>query len=169
MHSDEFAIGVLGPLLHTQFVGSTVRSTPDSEDEQIIGSDNDEDNESEDSSIPVTLSPRLSRAQQAQVAQMIGETMARLNRLPDAVLYLEIARRSQTSPAGRKDLARQIADLKAALRIQHQNAARQPLLHEALEQDRIVRPRLLARAGPVPKTVSKTVSKTATAKGGVKP
>ena len=165
MHSDEFAIGVLGPLLHTQFMGSTARSTPDSEDEQIIGSDDEEGTESDDSSTPVTLSPRLSRAQQAQVAQMIGETMARLNRLSDAVSYFEIARRSQTSPAARKDLAHKIADLKAALRIQRQNAARQPLLHEALEQDRVVRPRLLARAGPVPKTVSKTV----TAKGGVRP
>ncbi|MGD0416757.1 MAG: tetratricopeptide repeat protein, partial [Terriglobales bacterium] len=169
IHSDEFAIGVLGPLLHAQFVGSTVRSTPDSEDEQIVRSDNDEDNESDDSSSPVTLSPRLSRAQQAQVAQAIGETMARLNRLSDAVSYFEIARRSQTLPAARKDLAHQIADLKAALRIQHQNAARQPLLHEALEQDRIVRPQLLARAGPVPKPVSKPASKAVTAKGGVKP
>jgi hypothetical protein len=95
------------------------------------------------------------------VAQMVGETMARLNRLQEAVSYFEIARRSQTSPAVRKDLAHRIADLKATLRIQHRNAARQPLLHEALEQDRIVRPRLLARAAPVPKTV--------TMKGGVKP
>jgi cellulose synthase operon protein C len=170
MHSDEFAIGVLGPLLHTQFIGSTARSTPDSEDEQIIGSDigsvDEEGTESDDSSTPVALSPRLSRALQAQVAQMIGETMARLNRLPDAVSYFEIARRSQTSPAARKDLAHKIADLKVALRIQHRNAARQPLLHEALEQDRIVRPQLLARAAPVPKTVTK---KTVTMKGGVKP
>ncbi len=169
MHSDEFAIAVLGPLLHTQFLGSTARSTPDFEEEQIIssdnGSDDEEGTEGDDSNIPVTPSSRLSRVQQSQVAQMIGETMARLNRLPDAVSYFEIARRSQTSPAARKDLAHKIADLKAALRIQHQNAARQPLLHEALEQDRIVRPRLLARAGPVPKTVSKTV----TPKGGVKP
>jgi len=89
--------------------------------------------------------------------------------LPDAVCYFEIARRSQTSPAARKDLAHKITDLKAALRRQRQNAARQPLLHEALEQDRIVRPRLLARAAPVPKSVTKTVSKTVTTKGGVKP
>jgi hypothetical protein len=95
------------------------------------------------------------------VAQIVGETMARLNRLSDAVSYFEIARRSQTSPAGLKDLAHKIADLKAALRIQRQNAARQPVLHEALEQDRIVRPRLLARGAPAPKTV--------TTKGGVKP
>ncbi len=169
MQSDEFAIGVLGPLLHSQFLGSTARSTPDFEEEQIIssgvGSDDEAGTEGDDSNIPVTPSPRLSRAQQAQVAQMIGETMARLNRLPDAVSYFEIARRSQTSPAARKDLARKITDLKAALRIQHQNAARQPLLHEALEQDRIVRPRLLARAAPAPKAISKTV----TTKGGVKP
>jgi len=92
---------------------------------------------------------------------MIGETMARLNRLSDAVSYFEIARRSQTSAAARKELAHKIADLKATVRMQHQNAARQPLLHEALEQDRIVRPRLLARAAPVTKTV--------TTKGGVKP
>src|SRR5208282_4603918 len=120
MRSDEFAIGVLGPLLHSQFIGSTARSTPDSEDEQIISSDNgsvdEEGTESGDSITPVALSPRLSRAQQAQVAQMIGETMARLNRLSDAVSYFEIARRSQTSPAARKDLAHKIADLKAALR-----------------------------------------------------
>jgi len=165
MRSDEFAIAVLGPLLRTQFLGSTARSTPDSEDEQIVssdtGSDDEEGTESGDSNTPIMPSPRLSRAQQAQVAQTIGETMARLNRLPDAVSYFEIARRSQTSPAARKELAHKIADLKATVRMQHQNAARQPLLHEALEQDRIVRPRLLARAAPVTKTV--------TTKGGVKP
>ncbi len=165
MRSDEFAIGVLGPLLHTQFMGSTARPTADSEEEEIIGSYDEEGIGSGDSRTPVTPSPRLSLAQQAQVAQTIGETMARLNRLPDAVSYFEIARRAQSSPAGRKDLAHKIADLKAALRIQHQNLARQPLLHEALEQDRIVRPRLLARAAPVPKSGTKSV----TTKGGAKP
>jgi cellulose synthase operon protein C len=159
LRSDEFALGVLEPLLHAQFLGTNAPSTADSEEVQIISSDNDEENESERP--PVTPSPKLSRAQQAQLAQMVGETMARLNRLQEAVSYFEIARRAQTSPAARKDLARQIADFKTALRIQHQNAARQPLLHEAMEQDRIVRPRLLARVIPAPKA--------ATAKGSVKP
>jgi len=151
LRSDEFALGVLEPLLRAQFLGSTAPLAAYSEEEQIVGSDNDEEDESDGTSTPVTPSARLSRTQRAQVAQMIGETMARLNRLPEAVSYFEIARRSQSSPAARKDLARRIADLKAALRIQHQNAARQPLLHEALEQDRIVRPRLLARTAPAPK------------------
>ena len=159
LHSDEFALGILEPLLQTQFLGRTAPSDAYSEEEQIISSDNNEENESQETNTPVTPSPRLTRAQQAQVAQMIGETMARLNRLPEAVSYFEIARRSQSSPAVRKDLTRRIADLKAALRIEHQNAARQPLLHEALEQDRIVRPRLLARAAPAPKAATTKAGK----------
>jgi hypothetical protein len=46
------------------------------------------------------------------------------------------------------------------VRIQQQNGARQPLLHEALEQDRVVRPKLMARVMPA--------SKAAAARGGVK-
>ena len=158
MRSDEFAMAVIDPLLRAQFLGSAAAA---SAEEQIISSDSDEENESDDSSTPVTPAFVLSRSQQAQVAQMVGETAERLSRLPEAVSYFEIARRSQSSPAARKALARKIDDLKAALRMQRQNAARQPLLHEALEQDRTVRPRLLGRAGPSPKT--------ATAKGSVKP
>jgi hypothetical protein len=92
---------------------------------------------------------------------MVGETMARLNRLPEAISYLETARRAETAPIAHKEIVRRIADLKAVLRIQRQNAARQPMLHEALEQDRTVRPRLLARAG--------SASKAATTKGSVRP
>jgi cellulose synthase operon protein C len=159
MHSDEFAIGVLQPLLQTQFLGRAHRSTADSEDSEIIGSEDEaEDDNSTMASMP---SLRLSHTQQAQVAQLVGDTMVRLGRLSDAVSYLEIARHFQTSAALRKQLALKIADLKATLKIQHQNAARQPLLHEALEQDRVVRPRLLARTAPAPKT--------RTTKGGVKP
>ena len=43
-----------------------------------------------------------------------------------------------------------ITDVSARLRRQRLNAARQPILHEALEQDRLVRPRIVARlARPV--------------------
>ena len=161
MHSDEFAIEILQPLLHTQFLGIANRTNANAEDAEIIGSDDVEEADSDDSIAPPTPSLKLSRAQQAQLAQLVGDTMARLSRLSEAVSYFGIARQSQTAPAVRKDLAHKISDLKAALRVQHQNAARQPLPHEALEQDRIVRPRLLAHAT--------SVSKATTTKGGVKP
>jgi hypothetical protein len=49
--------------------------------------------------------------------------------------------------------------MKTVLRIQRQNASRQPLLHEALEQDRIVHPRLLARTTSAPSALTKGVAK----------
>jgi len=166
-HSDEFAIAILQPLMQKRFLGHVPRSTAQSEDAEIISFDSVEEQEGNDDSIaPAAPSRQLSRTQQAQVAQTIGDTMVRLSRLSDAVSYFEIARQSQTSPAIRKELAHKIADLKSTLRIQHQNAERQPLLHEALEQDRIVRPRLVAHAAPAPKT-SKSLEPTT--KGGVKP
>lgn len=166
MQSDEFAIAVLQPLLQTQFLGTAIPAASDSEDAEIASSGDDEEGGNDNSAVPPVPSLKLTRAQQAQVAQTIGETMARLNRVSDAVSYFEIARQAQTSPAVRKDLAHRVADLRATLRIRRLNAARQPQPHEALEQDRIVRPRLLARAGSVPAVGT---PKTASTKGGVKP
>ena len=156
--SNEYALGVMEPLLQTQFLRSAVPDRGD-EQEQIINSDDDEDT-SDQSSAPATPAAKLSRAQQAMVAQMIGDTMTHLHRLADAVSYYQSARQLETAPAVRKTLYRKIADVKASLRIQQQNAARQPILHEPLEQDRVVRPQLIARVTPAPKAT--------TSKGGVK-
>jgi hypothetical protein len=88
----------------------------------------------------------LSRLQQIEVAQTLGEIMLRLKRPNEALPYFQTARRLETAPANRRVLDKKIADLKGLIRIQQQNAARQPVLHDALDQDRIVRPRLIARA-----------------------
>jgi predicted Zn-dependent protease len=158
---NEYALGVMEPLFQTQFLRTYVpeHGTAAAEEEQIISS-GDEEDASDESSAPATAAMKLSRAQQAQVAQMIGDTMIRLSRLADAVSYYQTARQRETTPAIRKTLYRKMTDAKASLRIQQQNAARQPILHEPLEQDRVVRPQLIARVTPAPKA--------ATSKGGVK-
>ncbi len=157
--SNEYALGVMESLFQTQFL-HTSAPAGGNEEEQIISAGEDEENGAGESGAATTEGVTLSRPQQAQVAQMIGDTMARLDRLADAIAYYNIARRSESSLVGRKALMRKIRDAKATLRIQQQNAARQPLLHEPLEQDRVVRPQLLARAALAPKT--------AATKGGVK-
>jgi predicted Zn-dependent protease len=163
-NSDEFALGIMEPLLQTRFLRNEVAESG-GEEEQIISSSGDsslgegESDEQPDNATSAAM--KLSRARQAQVAQMIGDTLTRLNRLGDAVAYYDSAQRLERSPAVRKALQRKITAARSVLRIQHQNAARQPLLHEALEQDRVVRPRLLARNTPAPKA--------AAAQGGVKP
>ena len=89
----------------------------------------------------------------------LGELMIRLDRLDEALRYLRTARQLEKAPALRKKISSTIAEVSARLTRQRLNAARQPILHEALEQDRLVRPRLLARsAAPVK----------AEAKGGTK-
>ena len=158
-NSNEYALGIMEPLLQTQFLRNDVSKTGN-EEEQIVSSGYAEEEGDDQPNAPITAAVKLSRAQQAQVAQMIGDTMTRLNRVADAVTYYASARRAANSLTVRKILLRKITDAKSALRIQHENAARQPLLHEALEQDRVVRPKLLARVVPA--------SKTAAVKGGVK-
>lgn len=160
---NDFALGVIEPVLHTQF-SHTQFSRPSvaevgNEEEQITTSAGEED-AVEEPNTPATAGPRLSRAQQAQVMQMIGDALSRLNRLSEAVAYYTSARRIESSPVIRAALLHKIAEAKNTLRIQQQNAARQPLLHEALEQDRIVRPQLLAHVAAAPKP--------AATKGGVK-
>ena len=88
---------------------------------------------------------KLPIAQQAQVATTLSELMIRLDHLEEALRYLRVARQLEKAPARRKEISSMITDVSNRLRRQRLNAARQPILHEALEQDRLVRPRLVAR------------------------
>ena len=82
----------------------------------------------------------------------------RTGRIADALSYFQAARRWETSGPVRKQLLRKINEMKEILRIQQENTARRPSLHEDLEQDRIVRPRLMA----------KTSASSTAPRGGVK-
>jgi len=97
----------------------------------------------------------LPRAQQLQLAQSVGLVLMRLHRFPDALAYFRAAQKLEKSPAGRKEIAGQIDDVKARLLRDQLNAARQPILHAVLEQDRLVRPRLVAASAPSTEPVAK--------------
>ena len=147
--ADEFALGALEPLLSREFLG-TPPATPNVEQE-IISSETEEapeeTTESDEEYAPVKLRP----AQKAQMAWAIAGVLERLNRQNEALPYLQLARKLEKAPDRRKAIRVKIADIQSLLRRQRLNAARQPILHEALEQDRVVRPRLLARAAPAAK------------------
>jgi tetratricopeptide (TPR) repeat protein len=142
-HSDEFALGIIQPFLERGFMRSYKRRVQ----EPLSAAEETEDNGESD--LPSGFVVKLSRAQQAEVAQQVGGVMLRLHRLTDALEYFQAARRSEPSPQVRARLDKTIAEVRAELNRQRQNAARQPILHDALEQDRLVRPRLLARSSPV--------------------
>jgi tetratricopeptide (TPR) repeat protein len=145
LHSDEFARGVIELLLRQQIFRSV--PPPVTREGEII---RETDNDTDEGNTPGQVdSPfKLPVAQQAQVARTLGDLMVRLNRLDDALRYLRVAQRLETAPVPGKEIISAITAVNARLRRQRLNAARQPILHEALEQDRLVRPRLLARSAP---------------------
>jgi hypothetical protein len=96
---------------------------------------------------------KIAAAQQAQLAWDVGRTMIRVGRGNEALPYLQFARRMEKTPAKRKQMDTQLADVREQLRRKQINAGRQPILHEALDQDRVVRPRLVAKAAPPLKPV----------------
>ena len=148
----------LPELFQTQYFRSGVSQSPN-EEERIVSSGEDEDESGNVSNALYSGDEQLSPAQRARLSKLIADTMARVGRFPDALPYYQTARNLETSAENRKQLNRKIADMKSVLKIQRENAARQPLLHEALEQDRVVRPKLLARSG---------LTNTATEKGSAK-
>ncbi|HWZ75861.1 MAG TPA: tetratricopeptide repeat protein [Candidatus Sulfotelmatobacter sp.] len=156
--SDNYGLAIIEPLFQTKYLRPDVPQAAN-EEEQIVSSGEDEDESGNESNALYSGAEQLSPAQRARVSKLIADTMARVGRFPDALSYYQTARNLETSVENRKQLNRRIADMKSVLKIQRENAERQPLLHEALEQDRVVRPKLLARSGP---------TNTATGKGGAK-
>ncbi len=156
-HSGEYALGVIGPLLEKQFLRNyTPVSTTDEEMSRTAAVDDEQEDAATNPNSQVVAGSSLGRTQQAEISRMIGDTLMRLDRPAEAIAYYETARQAETSPTTRKNLSHKIAEINALLRAEQRNATRRPILHEALEQDRVVRPRILA---PQP----------ASAKGDVKP
>jgi hypothetical protein len=86
--------------------------------------------------------------------------MVRLHRWSEALPYLQVAQRLEKAAARRKEVIGKLAEVRTVLRRERLNLARQPILHQELEQDRVVRPRLVARTATPAK---------ASATGGEKP
>ena len=144
VHSDEFALGSIEQVLRDQRFRQ-VASNDTSNEEEILNSDPSMEEQDEELS-PLYGATKLLPAEQAQLAEAVGLIFVRLQRFNEALTYLQAARTFEKTPARRKVLAGEISDAKARLRRQQLNAARQPILHAELEQDRLVRPRLVTHA-----------------------
>jgi hypothetical protein len=91
---------------------------------------------------------KFTREERTAVAAEVATAYEHLDLLPDALRSLQVALRIETSADKKPGLERRIADLRARIRRREQNEARRPVIHPALEQDRVVRPMLLARTAP---------------------
>jgi tetratricopeptide (TPR) repeat protein len=140
--ADELALSSIEQLLQRRLLGRVAQGN--SSDEEIIGTDEDTDAGQAELQSPSNLV--LQPSQQSQLAREVAMAMIRLDRLVEAASYLKIAQKLEKSPAERTRITSQLLEVKTRLRRQRTNVARQPILHAELEQDRLVRPRLVARA-----------------------
>jgi hypothetical protein len=151
LHSDEFAIASIEQLLRDQRIRQVVSRDTGNEEEMLSS----EEDAGEQETSPVYAPMTFLAAQRAQLAQSVGVVLLRLHQFPEALAYFRTAQELEKSPGRRKEIAAEISDVRALLRRQQLNAARQPILHADLEQDRLVRPRLLARSAPPVKPAAK--------------
>ena len=94
--------------------------------------------------------PKVEPQERAAVAAEIGSAFESVGRLPEALRYLRMAVRLESSPQKKSTWEKQAVDIRARIRRDRQNDARRPVIHPALEQDRVVRPMLVARTAPPP-------------------
>ena len=151
-HEDEFALASIEQMLRDQRIRQVVPNVANNEEEIISDDRSDADQTAE---VPVYTAAKLPPTQQSKIARAVGLAFARLNRLGEALAYIQVALNLEKTQSRKKEIAMVLADIKAQLRRQQLNAARQPILHTDLEQDRLVRPRLVARAAPVAKPSAK--------------
>lgn len=137
---DELALASIERLLQRRFLGRAPVNNSSDADDSTAGADEEVD--TNDAGTPSTLA--LQPSQQAELAHEIALSMMRVERLDEALPYLRISRKLETSPEKRKAVGSEILNLTGRLRRQGTNAARQPILHADLEQDHLVRPRLVA-------------------------
>jgi len=154
LQQDDLAMASIAQLLRTIAVSRT--SQENATDEDVLAAS--EEGDSDEGTSAAGLAPALPASQQAQIAQEVAIVMTRLERLDQAEAYLKTAQKLEKSAVELKRISAQLADVRTRLRRQRLNAARRPALHEALEQDRLVRPRLLAQGTrkPAPKVGGKS-------------
>jgi hypothetical protein len=96
--------------------------------------------------------PALTRDWRLRLHLEAAQVLERLGKLGECAQELRRARLLEQNPQKQKQISDKVTAIEKEISRQQQNQARQPILHQALEQDRLVRPRVpLASASPAMK------------------
>jgi hypothetical protein len=145
IHSDELALLSIEPLLRDLLLQSASRDERN-EEEIVSSGDPDADAGDEETPAQTYAATKLSPAEQKQISVAVANALVRLHRWSEAIPYLQLAQKLEKAPVRREEITSKLAEVRTVLRRERLNLARQPILHQELEQDRVVRPRLVARA-----------------------
>jgi hypothetical protein len=95
----------------------------------------------------VTLEP----AERTLLARTLADALQKLDRLPEAQTYFSVALRLESAPAAQTQIRQRLAGIRAELARRAKNEAHRPRVSPNLEQDRLVRPQVLAKSAPTPR------------------
>ena len=97
-----------------------------------------------------------SNAERLRIAIEMATVTENVNRLEDAVRYLVAAEKLEHDATLRMEIHRHVGQLRSELARRAANASRIPVIHRQLEQDRLVRPGLVAQSSPREKSSEKS-------------
>jgi hypothetical protein len=137
---NQLAITTLQPLMQSVFL--SLKEGTDTEPASEAGEEPSPHNQYGWKSVPL--------ADRAALARGIGSALDGLNRWPEAVRFLTVAAQLETAADRKAAVQKQIENLRARIRRRALNENRRPMIHPELEQDRTVRPMLVARSAPPP-------------------
>lgn len=151
-HSDNLALASIESLLQRARLKHAASGYAEDADSRTDASSSDQWNPPQEDPEPAVGddAPRppdaglLSRAEESHLAETVGRLLLRQHRTAEALAYFQGAQDREEEPARRTYLTGEIRNAKTILRREQNNAERQPTLQPELEQNHLVRPRLLA-------------------------
>jgi len=142
IHSDELALLAIDPFLRDLLLH---RASPDENNDERLSALAIRPRTRGRGNASASLHRgRLSPAEQAQISLAVSNALVRLHRCNETRPICS-SHKSSKGPARQKEIAGKLAEVRTVLRRERLNLAATADLHQELEQDRVVRPRLVAR------------------------
>ena len=132
--NDQLAVAAISPLL------VSVPRTP----RRAFGTVGISPNERAPENPNVSAPEGVAVSEWPAIAALVGECMTRLDRLSEAIPYLQTALDRAQDTTAQKKLGDEIAVAQGRLSLEEKNVTRAPILHQMLEQQGLVRPKLTA-------------------------
>jgi tetratricopeptide (TPR) repeat protein len=150
LKQDRLALSSIEPLLRTGFLEGPSGRYSRFYEQKVETDDAEADAQDAASRVePSTPSrPEASVGEQAALTIVVARTYANLDVLNTALRYYRVALKLKLSGKERADVTRSISSIRAAIRRIANNAQRIPVVHKDVEQEHLVRPRLVALLAP---------------------
>jgi tetratricopeptide (TPR) repeat protein len=159
---DQLAISAIQPVLNTGFLHARYRraseAMPD-EQEETDSQEPDQLPQEEGAETPIRPDNQLEKipaSQRVALAIAVGKSYQKLDQLQQALSYFELASSFDKTNVARTEIDQNIRNVRAAIRRNAGNEQRMPVIHNELEQEHVVRPRLVAAVPKPPVPVRNT-------------